>query len=116
MSKISLIRGDSRNIDVGFLQSDGVTPVNLTGGTVYFTVNSSADPADDTAAAVQKNVTVHTAPTLGQTRITLSPTDTSALAAGTYYYDVQFKDSAGSVLSQKQDTFILTADITRRTT
>lgn len=116
MAKISLIRGDSRNIDVTFLQSDGVTPVDLTGGTAYLTVNISSDPTDDTAAAIQKNVTTHTAPTLGQTRITLSPTDTSALTAGTYYYDVQFKDAAGTILSQKQDTFTLTADITRRTT
>lgn len=114
--KISLIRGDSRTINANFLQSDGVTPVNLTGGTVYFTVNASNDPADDTSASIQKNVTSHTAPTLGQTQISLLPTDTSGLAATTYYYDIQLKDASGNVVSQKQDKFILSPDISRRTT
>jgi hypothetical protein len=116
MSKITIIRGDSRNIDVTFVDTDGVTPINLTGGTVYFTVNSSKDPSDDTSASVQKNVTSHTAATLGKSRVSLVPTDTSGLAAGTYYYDIQLKDAAGTVVSGAADKFIIKADITRRTT
>src|SRR5688572_22316142 len=115
MTKIKdIIRGDTRNIDVTFYESDGTTPIDLTGGTVYFTVNSSNDPADDTTAAISKDVTDHTAPTLGTTRITLDPADTEDLTAGTYYYDVQLKDADDNVVSTKSDKFIILADIGRR--
>lgn len=108
------IRGDSRTINVSFLQSDGVTPVDLTGGTVFFTVNSSNAPADDTAAVISKNVTSHTAPTLGRSSVVLLPADSASITPGTYYYDVQFKDVAGNIISKKQDTITIIADITRR--
>jgi hypothetical protein len=108
-------RGDTRQIDVTFYQSDGVTPYDISGGTVYFTVNASSAPADDAAALISKDVTVHTAPQLGQSRITLTATDTD-ITPGTYYYDIQLKDANSNILSSKQDKFIVLADITRRTT
>jgi hypothetical protein len=108
-------RGDTRNIDVTFYQSDGVTPYDITGGTVFFTVNSSSAPADDLAAAISKNVTSHTEPTSGRSRIALTPSDTN-ITPGTYYYDVQLKDANGNILSSKQDKFVVLADVTRRTT
>jgi len=114
MAKIEINRGDSRNIDVTFYQSDGTTPIDLTSGTVFFTVNSSREPDDDTAAAIEKDVTVHTAPLLGQTRIALTSTDTD-IDPGTYYYDVQLKDSANNVISSRADRFIVVGDISRRT-
>lgn len=108
-------RGDTRQVDVTFYQSDGVTPYDISGGTVFFTVNASSNPADDTAAVISKDVTVHTDPTAGQSRISLSSTDTT-IDPGTYYYDVQLKDMSGNILSSKQDKFIVLADVTRRTT
>lgn len=116
MSKISMIRGDSRNINATFLQSDGVTPIDITGGEVWLTLNASNDPASDSTAALQKTVTVFSDPTNGAATISLAPADTSGLAAGTYFYDVQLKDASGNILSSKQDKFVLSADVTRSTT
>lgn len=116
MTKITdYIRGDTRVININCFQSDGVTPLDLTSAKVYFTVNSSNAPVDDTGIAFQKTTTLHTAPTLGQTSITVLPTDTTSLTPGTYYYDVQVKDAAGNITSLKQDTFVIKADITRST-
>ena len=107
------IRGDTRVINITCVQSDGVTPINLTGAKVYFTVNASNSPTDDTGAAFQKVTTTHTAPTLGQTSITIANADTQTLAPGNYYYDVQLKDAAGNITSLKQDVFTINADIGR---
>lgn len=116
MTKIAdYIRGDTRVITLTCYQSDGTTPLDLTGATVYFTLSSSNAPTDDTSAALQKTVTSHTSPTLGITTITINPADTTALTPATYYYDIQVKDASGHVTSIKQDKFIINADITRST-
>lgn len=110
------IRGDSRTINIQVYQSDGITPFDLTGATVYFTVNPSSNPTDDTSAAVSKNVTSHTNAILGQTAVALLPADTSSLTPAIYYYDAQVKDSFGNVFSLPQGQFEIVSDITRRTT
>lgn len=110
------IRGDTRVINITCLQSDGVTPINLTGAKVYFTVNASNNPADDTGAAFQKTTIVHTAPLLGQTSVTVVNADTQSLTPGNYYYDVQLKDATGNITSLKQDIFTINADIGRSIT
>lgn len=114
MTKIKdYIRGDTRVINLTCLQSDGVTPLNLTGATVYFTVNASDTPTDDTSAAFQKTVTSHTSPTLGLTTVTINTADTQSLTPGDFYYDVQVKDASGNITSLKKDTFTINSDITR---
>ena len=108
----NVIRGDTRTVNLTFLQSDGSTPVNLTGGTAYFTVNSSSDPADDTGVAFQKTATVFTSATTGQHTFTLTHSDTN-IAAGEYWYDAQFVDSTGNYLSSYRGKFIVQSDTTR---
>lgn len=117
MTKIrDFIRGDSRTITITFLQSDGITPIDLTGGKVYFTVNSTQNPTDDTGAVIAKTVTSFSAPTTGVANVNLTNADTQSVTPGTYYYDCQLKDASGNFLSSKQDQFIVIADITRTTT
>lgn len=111
--KITIIRGDSRNIDVTFTGGDG-EPLDLTGGTVFFTVNADNAPVNDNDAAITKDITSHTAPTAGESRIVLNAVDTD-IAPGNYFYDVQFKDASGNITSQEQGKFLVNADITRRT-
>lgn len=108
----NVIRGDTRTVNLTFLQADGSTPVNLTGGTVYFTVNTSSDPADDTAAAFQKTTTSFTSATTGQHTFTLTHSDTN-ITPGVYWYDAQFKDSTGSYLSSYRGRFEVQSDVTR---
>lgn len=109
----NVIRGDSKTINVTVKNAGAA--VDITGWTVYFTLSADRDPASDTTAAIQKNVTSHTSPTTGQTQIVLSAADTAALTPGTYFYDIQFKDGSGTVTSLPQAEFIVVPDITRRT-
>lgn len=130
MAKISMIRGDTRILAIPYLDPSG-NPLDLTGATVFFTVNASDDPTDDTAAVVEKQVTSFICPinctvngvdftknedttTAGVAWITLSNPDTQDVAPDTYFYDAQVKDASADVTSSKQDQFIVTADITRR--
>ena len=108
----NVIRGDTRTVNLTFLESDGATPINLTGGTVYFTVNSSDNPADDTSVAFQKSATSFTNALLGEHTFTLTHTDTN-IAPSTYWYDAQFKDSIGNYLSSYRGKFIVQSDVTR---
>jgi len=108
----NVIRGDSRTINLTFLESDGTTPLNLTGGTVYFTVNSSSDPSDDLSTAIQKSATSFSSATTGQHTFTLTPTDTN-IAAGDYWYDAEFIGSDGAKTSSFRGKFRVQSDITR---
>jgi hypothetical protein len=109
-----IIRGDTRVINVTVTNSDG-SAKNITGATVWFTANATKDPSSDATAAIQKIVTTHTNPTGGLTTIVLTGTDTN-VAAGTYYYDIQVKDSSGNFISSKQGKFKIKPDTTRSTT
>lgn len=109
----NVIRGDNRTINLTFLESDGSTPINLTGGTVYFTVNATQNPADDTSAAIAKVITTgFTDPTNGKHTLDLLPVDTN-IDPLSYFYDAQFTDSLGNKLSSYQGKFIVQADTTR---
>lgn len=110
----NVIRGDTRQINLTFLESDGTTPINLAGGTVYFTVNSSSDPSDDTDVAFQKEVagSSATSPSTGEHTFTLTHSDTN-ITPDTYWYDAQFVDATGGYLSSFRGKFIVQSDIAR---
>lgn len=108
----NVIRGDTRTVNLTFLETDGSTPINLTGGTVYFTVNTSSDPADDTSDAFQKTATSFTDATNGQHSFTLTHSDTN-ITPGTYWYDAQFVDAVGDYTSSYRGKFIVQSDVTR---
>jgi len=108
----NVVRGDTRTVNLTFLDSDGTTPLDLTGGTVYFTVNSSSDPSDDTSVAFQKTATSFTSATTGKHTFTLTHSDTNITPA-TYWYDAQFVDSVGNYLSSYRGKFIIQSDISR---
>lgn len=108
----NVIRGDTRVVNCTFLESDGSTPVDLTGGTAYFTVNASADPSADSSAVIQKTATSFTDAEEGLHSFTLTHDDTD-IAPGTYWYDAQFVDSLGNYLSSYRGKFIVQSDTTR---
>jgi hypothetical protein len=108
----NVIRGDTRTINLTFLESNGTTPVNLTGGTAYFTVSSTADPTSDATAAIQKIADTFTDATAGEHTFTLTHDDTD-IDPGTYWYDAQFVDSDGNYLSSYRGKFIVQSDIAR---
>ena len=117
------IRGNTYILNIPVYQSDGNTPFNLTGGTVYFTLNSSSTPTSDgtdASAAIKKQVSSFITPSGGsypsQAQIVLANTDTSGLSQGVYYYDIQVKDGSGNIISLAANTFSVIDDITTRTT
>jgi hypothetical protein len=109
----NVIRGDTRTVNLTFYESDGVTPINLAGGTVYFTVQNSSDPSDDsTVLMFQKTATSFTHADAGQHTFTLTHSDTD-IAAGTYWFDAQFKDAVGNYVSSYRGKFVVQSDVTR---
>ena len=112
------IRGDSRMISVAIFQSDGVTPFDLTGCELFFTVNvNSNNTADNDSSAViaLKNSAIAN-PTLGVATIQISNANTQDIIPGTYYYDVQLKDASGNITSLAQNQFLVIADVSRSIT
>lgn len=110
---IKVIRGDTHKIEVTFLDDEGEA-YDLTGGTAFFTVSETKDPADDEAALITKDVTSHDNAEAGETSFVLSAADTN-LDPGKYWYDTQLVDVVGVVVSKERDRFEVVSDITRRT-
>ena len=112
------IRGDSRVINIQINQSDGATPFNLTGCEVFFTVNASTNPTADTdaSAVIALKTSTFATPTNGLASVTITNAISQDIAPGTYYYDVQLKDSQGNITSLHQNQFLVIADITRAVT
>lgn len=109
-SDIFIIRGDTTAITFT------LTGYDLTGSTVFFTAKPAlTDDAADANAVITKEVTSHSDPTNGITIIDLDSTDTD-VTPGTYYYDVQIKDSSGTITSIPARKLTIYADVTRRTT
>ena len=112
MNKLSIIRGDDVTIPVTFKDSDG-DPINLTGSTVFFTVKNEKSDADDDAV-ISKSITSHTTPASGITQVVLTNEDTD-VDPGSYFWDLQIKDSAGKIQSTQAAQFEVIQDITTRT-
>ena len=109
-------RGDTRTLSIQVNNADG-TPFNLTGCTVYFTLNVSKTPADDgtdSSAALKASTSSFSTPTNGLATITLTNALTQPLVGSRYYYDIQLKDGSGNITSLGQSTFTVTDDITTR--
>lgn len=133
MTKIKdFIQGDARVIQINCFQSDGVTPLNLNGCKLYFTVNANSAPADDTSALFQKTYTTFIAPsgaqlptgitagqntaTLGIAWVTIATGDTQSATPATYYYNYRVIDGSGNPTSQKEDEFTIIPSTTRTNT
>lgn len=99
---------------------------DISGWTVFLTVNAATNPADDTGAIISQTFVVSPsqtfvdqnsntyAATAGQYLFTVPNSTTQNLVPGGYFYDMQTKDLGGNINSVAQGTFTITADITRR--
>ena len=110
---ILIKRGDSRDIRLTFTDGDGAV-IDITGWTVYFTVKDDIE-ADDDNALIKKDVTAHTNPTQGETKIELTYDDTN-ITSKNYYYDLQVKTDEDKVYTVLEGVFVVEEDVTRRTT
>lgn len=106
------IRGDTFELTISF--KDGDLAQNITGWTIFFTLKNNIDDAD-ADAVISKDVTQHTSPTAGVTQILLTAAETTDLN-GSYYYDIQYKDTIGVIKTFLYGKITFTKDITRRIT
>lgn len=112
---LTIIRGDTTNITLTLTDQDG-DPIDLTGATVFFTAKPDFDnDVTDADAVITKEVSSHTDPTNGITVIPLTASDTD-ITPGIYHYDVQVKDTGGSIFSLPARQLKVIEDVTRRTT
>lgn len=118
MTAIEIFRGDTVNIDLTITDKNG-TAIDITGYKLFFTAKTNNDDSDDNAL-IKKDVTTHLDPdgddgtSTGQSRITLSSTQT-AVDVGVFYYDVQMKDTSGNITTITVDRFRVKQEITTRT-
>jgi hypothetical protein len=112
---INVKRGETKRYLISVYESDGVTPVDLTGLEVLFTVKQTLYDLDteDSIAYIRKTAT-HLAE-IGKAEFNLTETDTF-IPAGSYYYDIKIRKEDGTWTKYKTaDTFNVLAQVTNRT-
>ena len=67
---------------------------------------------DDTDADISKELTLQPSFATGEAVVSLSSTDTD-IDYGSYFYDIQYKDTSANIVSSSAGKFIVAADITR---
>jgi hypothetical protein len=105
-------RGDSGRLDVVVKQADG-EPYDLTGATLFLTVKTALT-VTDANATISKTVTAHDDAEEGESHFDIATADNTP--AGTYFYDVQLKDSAAKVYTLFGGQWRVLGDVTLRTT
>jgi hypothetical protein len=122
MSKITVVRGDTKLIQITALQN-GVA-VDLAGCDLWFTVKDSKQRSDSDAV-IQKTIgdgiSVGSPTTNGQFTVTIDPEDTEDLPFGekdilSYYWDCQLKNGSDQIFTFASGTLEVTPDVTRSTT
>ena len=103
-TSIEHIKGDTFVRDLAFVDANN-TPINLTGGSIIFTVKKCKD---DTVNVVQQSAVITNA-TGGLAKITINPLN---IDLGEYFYDIQFTDSTGVITTVVRDTLTITYQIT----
>ncbi|MBA7546470.1 hypothetical protein ES705_38862 [subsurface metagenome] len=107
-----LYRGDSREYTLSFTKNDG-TKIDISGWKIYFTLKKYAWKAD-ADADLKKDITDHSNPLEGKTKITLTAGDTENLGMGVYSFDIQIKKADGTILTILKGKLEILLDITRR--
>jgi hypothetical protein len=110
--KLEIIRGDDEQFELTFTDIDG-DPIDLTDGTVFFTVKENLDDSDDDAVITQE-VTSFDAPETGVATLVLTDEQTD-IEAGQYFYDIQFIDENSLISSASRGKLYVYQDVTLRT-
>jgi len=114
MRNVEMYRGDTPDIDVT-VTKDGVA-VNLTGGTLRFSVKWRTQDADVDVIFVRTSPAggiVFTDAVNGKARISLAAANTSGLPGRRVdlFYDLQLTDSAGKIFTVLAGMFIVKPDV-----
>lgn len=112
MTDINIYEGNDKAFILTITDADGVA-VDITGYTILFTVKSSIDDTD-TEALISKEITSHTTPASGITRITIDRADTLNVSPGKYPYDIQAIDISDDRTTVAIGTFQIIQSVTDR--
>jgi hypothetical protein len=107
------IRGDDVTYHLAF--KDGDDAVDITGWKIYFTLKKNIDDDDDDALIKKETEPAGADAIAGLADIVLLDTDTNDLA-GTYDYDIQYKDDSGLIKTVMKGAYLFEKDVTRRIT
>lgn len=111
------IRGGTYTLSITVTSSTGAA-FDLTGCTVFFTINASSTPsvdATDSTAILKASTSSFVTPTSGVATITLTAAATAALAEGDYWYDVKLKDASANMTPLGKNKIKVVDNITTRT-
>jgi len=110
---IETYRGDDNEFNFAIKNINKI-PIDITGWKFSITIKRKTSQTDDDAD-FKKDVTTHTSPTLGLTKILLTHAETDGLV-GIYQYDIQYKSSSTTYLIKTlmRGTISFIDDVTRR--
>lgn len=92
---------------------DSANPVNLTGYTARMQVRDEADSSTAALSLTTENSRIALGGTAGTITLLVSATDTAAVTAGEYVYDLEIVSGAGTVTRLIQGCFTVDAEVTR---
>ena len=93
-------------------KADG-SNVNLTGFTARAQIRPSAASATTTLSLTTENTRITLGGTAGTITLNISATDTAALTAGRYVYDLELVSAGGIVTRLLQGVVTVSANVTR---
>jgi len=93
-------------------KADG-TLVNLTGYTARMQIRQTAASATTTLALTTENGRIALGGSAGTITLSISATDTAAIAAGRYVYDLELVSAGGIVTRLLQGVVTVSANVTR---
>jgi len=113
----TITRGDTYK-ENWVIKDESGTPINITGGKLYFTLKNSVSDPDPGAlqltSATGEGITITDAPN-GAATMTMTSAQTAALNVQTYYYDIQYKSSSGEIFTLARGTMTVESDVTQST-
>ena len=90
------------------------TPINITGYTARMHVRSTVTSANTITTLTTENGRISLPnPTTGEVKLTISATDTAAITAGKYVYDLELVSPANVVTRLVEGNFVVKAEVTR---
>ncbi len=110
---MDVVRATDNSFELTVTDKNG-TAIDLTGGTLFFTVKANATDSD-ADALIKKDIVAFDTPLTGKQILTLSKTDTN-ISEGMYHYDAKFKDFRGILSAIKRGVFSVYENISDRET
>jgi hypothetical protein len=107
-----VLRAKNTNVISLICEDEALQRVDISSSTVFFTVKPTISTVD-ASATLKKDITSHTAPTAGETEITLTSTDTSSLS-GNYIYSIKIKLSTGLIYTLAEGTITFQQELATR--